>query len=639
MKTILLTILFLLNIYLVKSQNLIVGFSNPNEILTLNSGSFSYDTVFLFNNATLNISNQTQFVVNNIIATFGTSKLNVENSYFEVNNIFSTQDSSSVNLKDSLNLTCNLYVSENSFFAIDSATVNIPMSYKGEFNWMGFNSSTFQITNSNVNLGIGALGGGFSDNATFTQLNNQFTSTILPMTLSLTGNSITSIDSCSGGMEFVISENADVDIQNSIFFMIWYTFANGDTANYDYPPSNSILIPGASHITGIYQFSDILPNISGIDFNISIQNTDGVFWGVISKENSTVVINNSSILACGFYFDGLSSDTASGFIDAQLYTSYSAPFLDRTFSLNNSSVNAWNFYPSDTSEIIIENCVYGESIGFLKGTTKIYNSTCDGTGGYLGGMHNSKTYVYSSQIIRQSGTAQIINFQDSSKSWFYNSNIIGDIVLSGNSQLFFSNTTFSSNPVANQNSYFAEAWIDSISSAFINSSVNITGKIWNINGVLNNSKITRYIVEYSNMDSTGFALIKDTSALSFNIFNNQLANWNTQGLSVGNYLLWLTIFVDGDTAISCNRFISLDNNTGIENSTLTEVIYFYPNPTNGVITIKGVDIINIEIFDSKGKLIYKGNKTSINLKGHNRGMYFAKIKTKKGELTKKIVLF
>jgi hypothetical protein len=639
MKIILLSILILLNIGVVKSQNLIVGFGDPNEILNLNSGSFSYDTVFLFNNATLNIGNQTQFVVKDIIATLGTSKLNVENSYFEVNKIFSTQDSSSVNLKDSLTLACNFYISENSFFAVDSAIVTIPMSYKGEFNWFGFNNSTCQITNSNINLGMGALGGRFSDSTRFTQLNNQFVSTILPMTLSLTGNSVTSIDSCSGGMEFVIAENADVTIQNSIFFMIWYTFADGDTANYDYPPSNSILIPGASHITGNYQFSDALPNVSDLDLNVSIQNTDGVFWGIISKKNSAVTVNNSSILACGFYFDGTSSDTASGFIDAQLYSSYSSPFLDRTFSLNNSSVNAWNFYSSDTSEVIIENCVYGESIGFLNGITKVYNSTCDGTGGYFGGKHNSKTYVYSSQIIRQNGTAQIINFQDSSKSWFYDSNIIGDIVLSGNSQLFMGNTTFSSDPITNQNAYFAESWMDSINNAVINSSVNITGKVWDINGAINNSKITRYTVAYSSVDSTGFTLIKDTSALSFNIINSQLANWNTQGLSVGHYLLWLTIFVDGDTAISCNRSVVLDHSTSIENGTITETIDLYPNPTSGVFTVEGIDSADIKIFDSRGKVIYEGVTSSINLKGHGEGIYFVKIKTKKGVLIKKIVLF
>lgn len=316
------TILFfvLINISFVNAQNLVVGFTNPNEILNLNSGSYAYDTVFLVNNATLNITNQTQFVVNDVIAITGTSDLNVSNSSFEVNKLFISKDSSKVHLSDTLTLACKIYTSNNSILKIDSAIVSIPMTFKSELGWWGFNNSSFEITNSGFNLGTGALEGSFSDSANFIQINNQFTSSMLPMTLGFSGSSIILIDSCFGGMEFVITENADVTIQNSSFFMVWYTFTDGDTVNYDYPLANSILIPGSSNITGSYQFSNILPNVSGLDFDVSIQNTDGVYWGIVSQKNSDVVVNNSSILACGFYFEGSSSDTASGFIDAQFYS-------------------------------------------------------------------------------------------------------------------------------------------------------------------------------------------------------------------------------------------------------------------------------------------------------------------------------
>ena len=639
MKKALLISLVLFNIQLVQSQNLVVGYLDPNEILNVNSGSFNYDTVFVINNATLNISNQTQFVVNNIIALLGTSELNVENSYFEVNNIFAATDTSTVNLKDSLNLACNFIILEYSTLNIDSATVEIPMTYKGEFGWNGFNNSNFNISNSDFDLGAGALGGSFSDSANFIQINNQFVSSTLPMTLALSGNSITSIDSCTGGMEFVINEHADVTIKNSIFFAIWFTFADGDTANYDYPPPNSVLFPGSSNITGTYQFSDILPNVSGIDFDVSIQNTDGAYWGIISQENSDVVVNNSFVAACGFYFDGTSSDTALGFIDAQYYTSYSSPFSDRGFSVNNTTVNAWNFYPTDTSEIIIDSCIYGESLGFANSVTKVYNSTCDGTGGYFGGMNNSKTYVYSSQIIRQSGTAQIVNFTDSSIAWFYNSKVTGDIVISNDVQLFFGNTEFTSNPIVNNNAYFAEAWADTTNNASVNSLVSITGKVWGINGALNNSKITRYVVEYSLPDSTGTTLIKDTSATSFNIINNTLSHWNTQSLSVGNYLVWLTIFIDGDTAISCRREVFLSNSTGVNEENISENISIYPNPSNGMITIDGNNILSIRIYNTEGKEIYRGNSSTFNFSKYQRGNYLVRIRTESGVLVKKLILY
>jgi len=628
MKALILTTIVLFNINFVNAQNLLVGFTIPNEVLNLNSGSFSYDTVILFNNATLNISNQTNFVVNELVALLGTSELNVENSYFEINNIFSTQDYSTANLKDSLNLSCNLYVSENSALYIESAIVDIPMTFKSEFGWYGFNNSFFDISNSSFNLGSGALDGSFTDSTTFTQLNNVYTSTMLPMTFGVAGNAIVSLDSCQGGMEFVIAQNADVNIQNSDFFMIWYTFGDGDTAYYDYPPSNSTTYLGSSNITGVYSFSDLLANVSGVDYSVDIQNTDGVFWGIISKENSDVIVSNSSLLACGFYFEGTIIDTASGFVNSQLYATYNSPFSDRGFTLNNSSVNAWNFYQADSSDLAIEGCVYGESIGFGEGITRVYNSTCDGKGGYFGGMNNSKTFVYNSEMIRVNGSAQILNFQDSSFAWFHKSKITGEIILSGNSQLYFGNTEYSNNPVVNQNSYFAEAWLDSITNAYTNSIINITGKVWGINGLINNSNITRYIVEYSSLDSIGFVSIKDTSAASFNIINNNLANWNTQGLSAGNHLLWLTIFVDGDTVITCNRELTLDFNTGLNEEKTTGYIYIYPNPAKGLLNIK-TDLnyrnIKLSVFTLLGERILTiTNQTEIDINSLSSGTYFLK---------------
>lgn len=630
--------------FVVKAQNLVVGFSDPNEVLNINSGSFFYDTVILFNNGTLNISNQTEFVVNDLIAVLGTSELNVEDSYFEVNNIFSTQGYSIVNLQDSLNLSCNLYVSENSSLHIDSAIVAIPMTFKSEYGWRSSNNSLFEITNSSFNLGSGALDGGFSDSTTFTQFNNEYVSTLLPMTFGVGGKAIVSIDSCQGGMELVISENADVTIQDSDFFMIWYTFGDGDMANYEYPISNSVVYPASSNVVGAYSFSDALLNVSGVDFSVDIADTDGVYWGVISRENSDVVVNNSSVLACGFYFDGTAIDTANSFINSQLYTTYNAPFSDRGFALNNSSVNAWNFYPADTSDIIIESCVYGESIGFGEGITRVYNSICDGKGGYFGGMDNSKTYVYNSEVIRESGSAQILNFQDNSLAWFHKSKITGDIVINDNTELYFGNTNYSSVPVVNQNAYFAEAWIDSVANAYSNSIVNVTGKVWGINGLINNSTITRYVLEYSSIDSTGYVSIKDTTALSFNVLNSSLANWNTQGVPVGDYLLWLTIFVDGNSVITCNRQLSIGV-AGMNKNDLTNSVSVYPNPVLNIITISGSpkELESVSFYNAVGQKVGPTQMLSSNqntelfydVSNLDSGIYFVKTNSTVSKIVKK----
>ena len=68
----------------------------------------------------------------------------------------------------------------------------------------------------------------------------------------------------------------------------------------------------------------------------------------------------------------------------------------------------------------------------------------------------------------------------------------------------------------------------------------------------------------------------------------------------------------------------------------------YPNPSNGKFIIEGQDIINIKIVDISGKvIIITNNKTQknwIDISNLSSAVYFAKIITKDGSFTKKIIL-
>ncbi|RKX17794.1 MAG: hypothetical protein DRP35_10315 [Candidatus Zixiibacteriota bacterium] len=638
--------LLCLTISIVNAQNLVVGFTDPNEVMSLTSGTYNYDTLYILNNGELNLSNQVNFTVNDMVAVVGTGRLNVNHSVFTANQLFYMQDSAIANFSDTVNLPCSFFLAGQSLVQMDSAVVNIPMTYKGQYSWAAGGHAGFFLNRSQYYLGAGALGGNFVDSSFFHQYNTDYFSTLLPMTMGVAGNSSLVVDSCSGGMEFVISQGANINIHASDFFVIWFTFADGDTANYSYPPANST-VPNASNVTGDYYFADSLSGVSGVDFSVHIANADAVFWGIISKKNSSVVVNNSILIACGFYFDGTSVNTANGFFDSQNYTTYQAPFSDRQFQVNNTTVEAWNFYPTDSSEIVIDSCIYGESLGFGNGITKVINSTCDGTGGYFGGTNDSRTFVYNSQIIRTGGSAQIINFQNDAKAWLYRSVISGASVVNNNSEMFYANCQYDSIPVVNDNGYFAEAWLDSLNGGFVDSAINITGRIFDINGPLNLSEITRYTIQYSLPDTSNMIPIKDTSAASFNLINQSLANWNTQGVSVGNYLVWLTLFVDGNSAISCNRNIYLDHYTGLPKNDLANRILIYPNPAHDYIGVTDDNLLivngKIDILDITGKIVkqskFLNSESIIKIEDLEPGIYFVKIFTRKGDLfVKKLII-
>ncbi len=637
-KSTVLVVLLVMNSFFVHGQNLLVGFSDPDEVITLTSGNFSYDTVFILNNGELNLSGSVNFTVRNLISVIGTGRLNVENSGFIAKNIFYMADSAEANLTGTVGLSCSIFLTGHSVLNIDSAIVNIPMTYKGQFSWAAAENAGINLSNSKCYLGAGALGGNFVDSSFFHQHKTDYISDILPMTMGIGGNSSLLVDSCSGGMEYVISQGSNVDINATDFIVVWYTFEQGDTVDYSYPPANSSL-SGASNITGDYYFADSISGVSGVDFTVHISNSDYIFWGIISKKLSSVTVNNSTLIASGFYFTDTSSSLAKGFFNSQYYEGFTAPFTDRLFQVNNSTVMAWNFYTDDTSRLVIDSSKFGEYVGFGNSVVKVLNSSCDGTGGYFGGTGLSQTYVYNSQITRTNGTQQIINFQQYARAWFYRSTITGSMVVNDNAEMYFANCLHDNEPVVNANGYFAEAWIDSITRAFVDTIVLITGKVYGINGQFNTSNINRYRIEYSLPDTSNMILIKDTSATSFNLFNQTLAEWNTHDLLPGKYLIWLTIYVDGNPAVSCSRGIYLDKTSYTRDNNHTGKVLIYPNPTGKLLMIKGDNIQAVYIYERNGRKVLETNgRATIDLGKLPGGVYFIKVKTARGIFGEKLVL-
>jgi hypothetical protein len=65
--------------------------------------------------------------------------------------------------------------------------------------------------------------------------------------------------------------------------------------------------------------------------------------------------------------------------------------------------------------------------------------------------------------------------------------------------------------------------------------------------------------------------------------------------------------------------------------------HIYPNPTSGIFQVSGEGILEVEIRDAAGSLIYKGNSASPDITGKPNGIYYVKITTEKGSVVKKVV--
>ena len=70
----------------------------------------------------------------------------------------------------------------------------------------------------------------------------------------------------------------------------------------------------------------------------------------------------------------------------------------------------------------------------------------------------------------------------------------------------------------------------------------------------------------------------------------------------------------------------------------TPVFKIYPNPTTGILNVRGYGIESIEIIDFTGRSLKYFGTLTIDLSDHPKGIYFVKIRTIESVITRKIIV-
>ncbi|MDL2309423.1 leucine-rich repeat protein [Bacteroidales bacterium OttesenSCG-928-C03] len=112
-------------------------------------------------------------------------------------------------------------------------------------------------------------------------------------------------------------------------------------------------------------------------------------------------------------------------------------------------------------------------------------------------------------------------------------------------------------------------------------------------------------------------------------------NWTSNGGVISN-LNPFTFTVAGDTVIMAHFE---KDDTGVEDvESLLANISLYPNPVQSTITISTAETIrNIELYNLSGQLLGTYNQITISVSHLPAGVYFVKITTDSGSVTKKVV--
>jgi hypothetical protein len=91
-----------------------------------------------------------------------------------------------------------------------------------------------------------------------------------------------------------------------------------------------------------------------------------------------------------------------------------------------------------------------------------------------------------------------------------------------------------------------------------------------------------------------------------------------------------------------NTFPENTTSTGKPVEASTEPVLIYPNPSEGLITIKTTGPFTVTIFNSLGRCIHQGycyrDHTELNLNQYPRGLYLVRVENETGISTQRFIL-
>jgi hypothetical protein len=108
------------------------------------------------------------------------------------------------------------------------------------------------------------------------------------------------------------------------------------------------------------------------------------FWPLLVKPGSQVTLLDNPedrhlIVGHLLYEDAVLS--LRNYMD---YADFTLPVADRSFRVQNSRIQTWNLYPYEDTRLLVRDSVLGEILGSEWSETWVFDSTIDGSGGFLG---------------------------------------------------------------------------------------------------------------------------------------------------------------------------------------------------------------------------------------------------------------
>ncbi len=438
-----------------------------------------------------------------------------------------------------IRLEGNILVVHDGAFQVTDATLAFQSGYRYQHSIFGANNATVSLTQSQVTSNGYNMEATFTDQAQFVITDTEFES---GLTTGLVGSAEADVQR-SNPLEWVLDENSRLSISdNEGPFIFWPAFPDGSVADLTFPDGDDV---------ASFEISSDDPDISGLNLSMSLENLSNVWWGLMLRSGADVTVRDSVMRTTGFILDQGAETTITGLVNGQTYVDTEIPVEGLRYRLVNTRVDTWNVYGWGTTNLEMNNCLFGE-LGVLDRTdASLANCLIDGTGGYLFTGSDTETMLVFSAL-----TSDTIANEQSIQVFAYSSILNGDIVATNQSIILLLNTVTERVPQARDAGLTVDMNISPPAAPVVEEVLPIDGTAFVASGPELGISLDHWQLFYAPDDgSSGWTPI--TGMESRMLRNGMLAAWDTRGLAPGPYTLRLSMTLEGGFTVDTTRYVNM----------------------------------------------------------------------------------
>ncbi len=446
------------------------------------------------------------------------------------------------------------------------------------------------------------------------------------------------IDGMNLGGEYILTDSSTSVFKHVDTLLLWHKFPQNAVVDHSFPQGDTVYN---------YYFSNVIPNIAGVDYVNFTDSCHTVWWGIMPVNGSDITLQNSNIRVAGPWFQYGDSLSVTGIENNTFYPNTLIPLADRTLNMLNTYVQTWSFYVFDSSYVAIDNCILGEVGTQQTASVVAQDILLDGSGGYFWATDTSFTYAINSTCY-----STVRSEKNGIFLLAYSDMPFAGPTATGNSLVISAQNNTVIDPFPYDNALAWNQKIDYPSVAHVDSLIPVIGSAWIHQGPGGSwMSFQSYSLYYQLLNASTWTPIVVDSLQE--ISHDTLGFWNTNGLQAGDYLLkQVTKNNLGDSIETFVNVALLPGVVGMQTESNSLLFNLIPNPADKMATLNfnlmHEDVFQIYLSDMSGKPMLnvaekhslKQGKSSIelNLSELSNGMYFVIIEGQKQVLRAKLIV-